>query len=143
MNTEQMKEWLNYRLTQWENGQTAMSFSEWLRHPEHAPVLTADPISTVNGLETELHNVSHQYAEQSAALAQLQKDNQLLTKLITNIHLILNRSGVPNEGSLIERVQKIVKRMQKTERRHRRAVKTALMYRRRWLDACAEIEAEV
>lgn len=102
-----------------------------------------DGDATINGLESELVSLRHQYAEQSASLAQAQEDLAVMTKALTDVHQLLCKAGVAHEGTLTERVKLALARMQKAERRHRRAVKTAVMYRRRWKDACAEIDSEV
>ncbi len=102
-----------------------------------------DDLPTINGLESELIALRHQYAEQSDELATAQTERDALMALMTVVHDMLSEAGVPLEGKLTERVKAALGRMQKAERRHRRSVQMALMFRRRWIDACAEIACEI
>lgn len=101
-----------------------------------------DGDAAINGLEAELTNLRRQYSEQSAELASTQEERDLLLRVLTNLHTMLNKAGMPYEGNLTERVQAVVGRMQNAERRHRRAVQNALMFRCRWLAACKELDSE-
>lgn len=65
----------------------------------------ADPVNTVNGLESELVALRRQYADQSDELATAQDERDALMKLTVNLHEMLSEAGVPPNGTLSERIK--------------------------------------
>lgn len=71
---------------------------------------------------------------------QLQQENRTLMGVLIGIHEMLNEAGVPLEGDLTERVQTLIVQRDDSSSRRRQWKAAAKAFRRRWRDACTEID---
>lgn len=73
-------------------------------------------------------------------MAQTKADMQLLMATLAQLHLQLNRAGMPLEGTLSQRVQKALDELARLRLARRQWKCAAKVMRRRWLDAVAEAD---
>lgn len=73
-------------------------------------------------------------------VAQIQEENRTLMNVLVSIHEMLNEAGVPLEGDLTGRVQTLIAQRADSSSRRRQWKAAAKAFRRRWRDACTEID---
>jgi hypothetical protein len=126
--SNEMREWLEHRQRAWENGQSIVSFPEWRRstkHEQEAVRASEDPMR-------QRMLIEHMVASELAL--------NTLTNVLASLHVMLNEAGIPQQGSLTERVKLALARLNRAEQSARRWKAAAKVFRRRWLDAVAEAE---